>query len=192
MTDEATARRRHCEYIALRLGHVRDHDVGQPSTLLAMDIELEDIRAAWLHAVQLRDGEAVQAMAPPLARYFASGAARSRIALLEQAAAWPIARRRRRGGSTGAGQPLSPQRRSDRAEAAVRTAIRLHRAFRRGGATQPSLYLLGAILYTRGVRRSEALLSTRCAWRSRLRQPAPPRPSMGWRLRACSGDYARA
>ena len=38
----------------------------------------------------------------------------------------------------------------DRAEAAVRTAIRLHRAFRRGSATQPSLYLLGAILYTRG------------------------------------------
>ncbi len=153
MTDEATARRRHCEYIALRLGHVRDHDVGQPSTLLAMDIELEDIRAAWLHAVQLRDGEAIQAMAPPLARYFAvRGRTVEGIALLDQAAgAWSD-----RQASTGAvvQQALASLfHRSgdlDRAEAAVRTAIRLQRTFRRGGATQPSLYLLGAILYTRG------------------------------------------
>ena len=70
MTDEAAVQRRLCEYFALRLGHIRDHEVGQPSTLLAIDIELEDIRAAWRHAVQSRDGDAVQAMAPPLARYF--------------------------------------------------------------------------------------------------------------------------
>jgi tetratricopeptide (TPR) repeat protein len=38
----------------------------------------------------------------------------------------------------------------DRAEAAVRTAIRLQRACRRHDATQPALYLLGAVLYTRG------------------------------------------
>ena len=153
MTDEATARRRHCEYVALRLGHVRDHDVGQPSTLLAMDIELEDIRAAWLHAVQLRDGEAVQAMAPPLARYFAvRGRTVEGIALLDQAAgAWSD---RQASASAVVQQALASLfHRSgdlDRAEAAVRTAIRLQRAFRRGGATQPSLYLLGAILYTRG------------------------------------------
>ena len=153
MTDEATARRRHCEYIALRLGHVRDHDVGQPSTLLAMDIELEDIRAAWLHAVQLRDGEAVQAMAPPLARYFAiRGRTVEGIALLDQAAgAWSIARQAPARVVQQALASLFHRRGDlDRAEAAVRTAIRLQRAFRRGGATQPSLYLLGAILYTRG------------------------------------------
>jgi predicted ATPase/DNA-binding SARP family transcriptional activator/Tfp pilus assembly protein PilF len=153
LTDETAARRRHCDYIALRLGHLREHEVGLPSTLRAMDIELEDTRAAWLHAVESGDAEAVEAIARPLARYFGiRGRTLEGIALLgpaactgsdSQAGAHAVVQQALASLHYGSGD-------LDRAEAAVRAAIRLQRACRRGATTQPSLNLLGAILYTRG------------------------------------------
>jgi tetratricopeptide (TPR) repeat protein len=92
-------------------------------------------------------------MAPRLARFFAIRGRRSEgIALLERAIA-------ARSGEHGSAHAVIQQALAnllyesgdlDRAEAAVRTAVRLQRAHRRGGATAPNLYLLGAILYTRG------------------------------------------
>ena len=153
MTDEPATRQRHCDYVALQLGRIRDYEVGRPATLLAMDVELEDIRAAWLHAVRSHDGSAVRAMASPLAHYFGiRGRTVEGIALLGQAAsAWSADEEHPQAAVQQALATLH-YRSGDlaRAEAAVRTAIRLHRAWRRGGATHSSLYLLGAILYTRG------------------------------------------
>ena len=153
LADATTARRRHCDYFALRLGHLRDHEVGQPSTLLAMDIEFEDMRAAWRQAVASQDGDAVEAMAPPLERYLSiRGRTAEGIQLLGQAiAAWPNETTSAYATVQQALASLHHRRGDlDRGEEAVRTAIRLQRAHRRGDATQPSLYLLGAILYTRG------------------------------------------
>jgi predicted ATPase/DNA-binding SARP family transcriptional activator len=151
--DEGSLRRRHRDYFALRLAHLREHEVGQPSTLRALDVELEDIRGAWLHAVHARDGMAIEAMAPPLARYFGIRGRRAEgIALLDGAAtAWSSE-------SAGAVSVVQHALASlhynsgdlDRAEAAVRVVIRQQRAARRSEAMQSALYLLGAILHTRG------------------------------------------
>jgi predicted ATPase/DNA-binding SARP family transcriptional activator/Tfp pilus assembly protein PilF len=152
-SDDEVAQRRHCDYFALRLGHLLDHEVGRPSTLQAMDTELEDVRAAWQFAIRARDGAATEAMAPRLGRYFGIRGRRAEaITLFGQAAiAWQsdahvayAAIQEALGGLYYNNGDL------DQAEEALRTAIRLQRALRRGGAARSCLYLLGAVLYTRG------------------------------------------
>jgi predicted ATPase/DNA-binding SARP family transcriptional activator len=153
IVDGGEAERRHADYFALRLGHLLDHHVGRPATLEAMDVEIEDVRAAWNHAVRTRDAAATATIAPPLAHYLAIRGRRAEaIALLDHAASawssWPDGAHAVILESLGG--LLYGHGEVDRAEETLRAAIRLHRAHRRGGATHSILYQLGAIRYTRG------------------------------------------
>ena len=153
VAEDGGAQRRHCDYFSLRLEHLRDQEIGRPATLQAIDVEIEDMRAAWRFAVRSRDGTSAEAMAPQLARYFGIRGRRvEAIALLDEAAStWSDETQVAYGVVQEALGGLHFDKGDlDRAEDTLRTAIRLQRVHRRGGATPSSLYLLGAVLYTRG------------------------------------------
>jgi tetratricopeptide (TPR) repeat protein len=163
-----------------------------------MDVELEDLRAAWRHAVGSLDGVAIEAMAVPLARYFGiRGRTGEGIAMLDEAAAAWSDQTASAYATVQLARATLLHRRGDldRAEAAVREAIRLQRACRRGDATQPSLYVLGAVLYTRG----EFAAAQRYFEQARRRAQAASDPAGTAKslngLAGCAravGDYSRA
>ena len=158
---------------------------------------VEDMRAAWRQAVGSQMATRSKRWHRHWSAISASGVAPRKASSCSVRRSLPgrTKRRARTRRSNRRWRASSRRGDLDRGEAAVRTAIRLQRAHRRGDATQPTLYLLGANpLHAREVRRQRALFRAGAASAQAASDPAGTAKSLNG-LAACAravGDYSRA